>query len=202
MTSADTETGRLGSIRRTAAQRRILVAALDLFADHGVSGTSLQMIADALGVTKAAVYHQFKTKDEIIIAVTEMQLARLEDALEDAEAAEDRPQARELLLNRVIEMAVDQRRMVGIMQSDPVIIRFLAEHKPFQAFLERLYAALIGDDTGPETLVQAAMLSGAIGRAVKHPLVAHLDEATLRSHLLRLTRRLVALPGRGTVQFT
>ena len=90
MTSADTETGRLGSIRRTAAQRRILVAALDLFADHGVSGTSLQMIADALGVTKAAVYHQFKTKDEIIIAVTEMQLARLEDALEDAEAAEDR----------------------------------------------------------------------------------------------------------------
>jgi AcrR family transcriptional regulator len=195
VTSADTETGRLGSIRRTAAQRRILVAALDLFADHGVSGTSLQMIADALGVTKAAVYHQFKTKDEIIIAVTEMQLARLEDALEDAEAAEDRPQARELLLNRVIEMAVDQRRMVGIMQSDPVIIRFLAEHKPFQAFLERLYAALIGDDTGPETLVQAAMLSGAIGSAVKHPLVAHLDEATLRSHLLRPTRRLVALPG-------
>ena len=44
------------------------------------------MIADALGVTKAAVYHQFKTKDEIIIAVTEMQLARLEEPLEEAEA--------------------------------------------------------------------------------------------------------------------
>jgi AcrR family transcriptional regulator len=187
--------GQFGAIPRTATRTRILIAALNLLADHSVSGTSLQMIADALGVTKAAVYHQFKTKDEIIIAVTEMQLARLEDALEDAEAAEDRPQARELLLNRVIEMAVDQRRMVGIMQSDPIIIRFLAEHKPFQAFLERLYAALIGDDTGPETLVQAAMLSGAIGSAVKHPLVAHLDEATLGSHLLRLTRRLVALPG-------
>jgi AcrR family transcriptional regulator len=186
---------RLGSTPRTAAQRRILVAALDLFADHGVSGTSLQMIADAIGVTKAAVYHQFKTKDEIVIATTEMQLARLEGAVEDAEAAEDRPQARELLLDRVIEMAVEQRRMVGVMESDPVIIRFLAEHKPFQAFLERLYAALIGDDTGPQTLVQAAMLSGAIGSAVQHPLVAHLDDATLRSHLLRLTRRLVDLPG-------
>jgi AcrR family transcriptional regulator len=189
-----TGVGPFGSIPRTGAQTRILVAALDLFADHGVSGTSLQMMADALGVTKAAVYHQFKTKDEIIIAVTEMQLARLEDALEDAEAAEDRPQARELLLERVIEMAVEQRRMVGIMQSDPVIIRFLAEHKPFQVFLERLYVALIGDDTGPETLVQAAMLSGAIGSAVKHPLVGGLDDATLRSHLLRLTRRLVDLP--------
>jgi AcrR family transcriptional regulator len=190
-----TDAVRFGAIPRTAAQTRVLLAALDLFADHGVSGTSLQMIADAMGVTKAAVYHQFKTKDEIIIAVTEMQLARLEAAVEDAEAAQDLPQARELLLNRVIEMAVEQRRMVGIMQSDPVIIRFLAEHKPFQAFLERLYAALIGDDTGPETLVQAAMLSGAIGSAVKHPLVAHLDDATLRSHLLRLTRRLIDLPG-------
>jgi AcrR family transcriptional regulator len=30
-----------------------------------VSGTSLQMIAGAMGVTKAAVYHQFKTKEEI-----------------------------------------------------------------------------------------------------------------------------------------
>ena len=185
---------RFGAIPRSAAQNRILVAALDLFADHGVSGTSLQMIADALGVTKAAVYHQFKTKDEIVIAVTEMQLARVEEALEGAEAAEDRPQARELLLERLIEIAVEQRRMVGIMQSDPVIIRFLAEHKPFQAFLGRLYAALMGDDTGPGTSVQATMLSGAIGSAVKHPLVAHLDDATLRSHLLRLTRRLVDLP--------
>jgi AcrR family transcriptional regulator len=186
--------GRFGAIPRTAAQTRILIAALNLFADHGVSGTSLQKMADALGVTKAAVYHQFKSKDEIIIAVTEMQLARLEEALEDAAAAEDRPRARGLLLNRLIEMAVEQRRMVSVMQSDPVIIRFLAEHKPFQAYLERLYAALIGDDTGPETLVQAAMLSGAIGSAVNHPLVSGLDDATLRSHLLRLTRRLVDLP--------
>ena len=193
MTSAETAAQPFSAVPRSEAQTRILVAALDLFADHGVSGTSLQMIAHALGVTKAAVYHQFKTKDEIIVAVTEMQLARLEDALEDAEAAEDQPQARELLLHRVIGLAVEQRRMVGLMQSDPVIIRFLAEHKPFQVFLERLYAALIGDDTGPETLVQAAMLSGAIGSAVKHPLVAGLDDATLRSHLIRLTRRLVDL---------
>jgi AcrR family transcriptional regulator len=108
--------GQIGAIPRSAAQTRILIAALNLFADHGVSGTSLQMIADALGVTKAAVYHQFKTKDEIIIAVTEMQLARLEDVLEDAEATVDRPKARELLLNRVIELAVERRHMVGLMR--------------------------------------------------------------------------------------
>jgi AcrR family transcriptional regulator len=186
--------GRFSSVRRSPAQTRILKAALDLFAEHGVSGTSLQMIADSVGVGKASVYFQFKTKDDLVIAVTEMQLARLEDALEAAEAEKERPRARELLLNAVLDMAVEQRSMVAIMQADPVIIRFLAEHKPFQQFLERLYSALIGDETGPETLVQAAMLSGAIGSAVKHPLVAHLDDDTLRSELLKLTRRLIALP--------
>src|SRR5262245_54518671 len=76
----------LGSIPFTAAQTRIIVAALALFAEHGISGTSLQMIADAIGVTKAAVYHQYNTKDEIILAVAEIVLARLEAAVTAAEA--------------------------------------------------------------------------------------------------------------------
>jgi AcrR family transcriptional regulator len=79
-------TQRLGSTSRTATQARTLNAAMRLFTEQGVGATSYQMIADALGVTKGAIYHQFKTKDEIIIAVAEMELARLEDALEAAEA--------------------------------------------------------------------------------------------------------------------
>ena len=54
-----TATDSLGSASYTAAQTRIIEAALVLFAEHGISGTSLQMIADAIGVTKAAVYHQY-----------------------------------------------------------------------------------------------------------------------------------------------
>ncbi|WP_156763496.1 TetR/AcrR family transcriptional regulator, partial [Mycobacterium scrofulaceum] len=57
-------------VEHSPARTRVLDAALDLFATHGVSGTSLQMIADAVGVTKAAVYHQFRTKEQIVIAVT------------------------------------------------------------------------------------------------------------------------------------
>ena len=50
------------------------------------------MIADAIGVTKAAVYHQFKTKEEIVIAVMETDLVQLEAALDAAEAEHDRSQ--------------------------------------------------------------------------------------------------------------
>lgn len=180
-------------MRRSAAQHRILDAALTLIADYGVGGTSLQMIADAVGVTKAAVYHQFRTKEELVIALTERELGRLDDALEAAEAEESRPRAREVLLSRVIDMAVERRRAASTLQFDPVIIRLLADHEPFQQFLTRLYGVLLGD-AGDEARVRAAMLSGAIGVAVVHPLVADVDDESLRSQLLLLTRRLLALP--------
>ncbi|GJO23242.1 TetR family transcriptional regulator [Mycobacterium marinum] len=177
-------------ITRSAAQVRILDAALGLIAEHGVGGTSLQMIADAVGVTKAAVYHQFKTKEQIVIALTERELGGLEEALEAAEAHDHPSQARELLLDRVIELAVERRGAARTLQFDPVIVRLLAEHQPFQRFIERLYGVLIGD-AGQDTRVLAAMLSGAIAVGVLHPLVADVDDATLRTQLRRITSRLM-----------
>src|SRR5499426_2334591 len=98
-----------GSGSHTAAQTRIIDAALALFAEHGISGTSLQMIANALGVTKAAVYHQYNTKDEIVLAVAQVVLAGLEAAVTAAEAERSRPRAREVLIAAMIDLAVEQR---------------------------------------------------------------------------------------------
>jgi AcrR family transcriptional regulator len=185
---------RLGSVTRTAAQGRILAAALDLFADHGVSGTSLQMIADAIGVTKAAVYHQFKTKEEIVIAVTDMELGTLEDALEAAEAEDDPLRARKVLLTRVIDMAVERRGWVRTLQSDPVIVRLLGDHEPFRQFISRLYGILLDEHDDTEARIAAALFSGAIAGGIVNPLVDDIDDATLRSALIQLTQRMLKLP--------
>lgn len=189
-----TPDGRLEVVPRTPAQTRILTAALALFGEHGVSGTSLQMIADSLGVTKAAVYHKFRTKDEIVFAVTEIQLVPLEQAVREAEGEPDRPRARAILLRKVIDLAVAGRRLVHVLQNDPVIVRLLAEHEPFQQLIDRMYRVVIDEDAGPEARVPAAMLVAAISGAVLHPLVQDLDDDTLRAELLRLTRRLVDAP--------
>jgi AcrR family transcriptional regulator len=190
-----TQEGRkFSAIARTAAQTRVLDAALKLIAERGVSGTSLQMIADEMGVTKAAVYRQFKTKEEIVIAITEREMSRLEDALEAAEAEGRGPRARELLLDRMIDQAVDRRGVVSTLQFDPVIIRLQAEYEPFQRFIERLYAALLGTEAGVQARLHAAMLSSAISVAVMHPLVADVDGETLRVHLKEMTRRMLNLP--------
>ncbi|KBR64674.1 hypothetical protein X425_01307 [Mycobacterium avium XTB13-223] len=171
----------------------MLDAALDLFAANGVSGTSLQMIADAVGITKAAVYHQFRTKEQIVIAVTERELGRLVPALEEAEAHDDGPQARDALLVRVIEMAVRDRRLVRTLQFDPVVVRLLAEHEPFQRFMDRLYRVLLSD-AGLDGRIEAAMFSGALSTAVMHPLVVDIDDETLLDRVTDLSRRLLGLP--------
>ncbi|ORW96679.1 TetR family transcriptional regulator [Mycobacterium sp. IEC1808] len=177
-------------ITRSAAQTRILDAALQLIAEHGVGGTSLQMIADAIGVTKAAVYHQFKTKEQIVIALTERELGGLEEALEAAEAHDHRSTARELLLDRVIDVAVERRGAASTLQFDPVVVRLLGEHEPFQQFIQRLYSVLL-DDPAEDARVSAAVLSGAIAVGVVSPLVADIDDDTLRTQLGRITRRLI-----------
>jgi AcrR family transcriptional regulator len=192
--TAKLPTARLGATPRSEAQLRTLRAALELFADHGVSATSYQMIADAVGVTKGAIYHQFKTKDDLVIAVAELELARLEDALEAAESLDDRDDAREFLLNRVIDHAVDHRRAANTLQFDPVLVRLLADHKPFQRFIERLYGMLVGDEPGPDTQVRLAALTCVVGGTVAHPLVIGLDDSTLRRQLLDTARKIIGLP--------
>jgi AcrR family transcriptional regulator len=182
-----------GRVAPSAAQARIIAAALDLFPRHGVGGTSLQMIADHIGVTKAAVYHQYNTKDEIILAAAETELARLEAVVAAAETERSRTRARDVLLTGMIDLAVESRRTVSTILTDPVIGAFFADHETFRDVMHRLRRILLGDDHGPEARVRVAMLIASTSGAVMHPFVADLDDDTLRAELLRLARRFLGL---------
>jgi len=179
----------------SAAQTRIVDAALDLFADHGVGGTSLQMIADDIGVTKAAVYHQFNTKDEIVLAAAEAELARLAAVIQAAESEPSRTRARDALIIGMVDLAVDHRRTVGTILSDPVIVGFFFEHEEFRDVMHRLRRLLIGNDRGREARLRTVMLMAAISGAVMHPFVVDLDDEMLRTELVRLARRFLGLGG-------
>src|SRR5262245_6060767 len=183
----------LGSASYSAAPSRIIEAALGLFAEHGISGTSLQMIADELGVTKAAVYHQYNTKDEIVLAVTQVVLARLEAAVTAAEAERSRARARALLVAEMVDLAVEQRGMAVVLQRDPVMLRFLESYAPFRRVMAHVNRLLMGGASNPRARVQAATLAAAIAGAVIHPLVLDLDDESLRSQLLKQVRKLLSL---------
>jgi AcrR family transcriptional regulator len=179
----------------SAAQARTVTVALELFSTHGVAGTSLQMIADELGVTKAAVYHQFNTKDQIVLAAAEVELARLDGVIVAAESQSTSRRARTVLIEGIVDLTVERRRTVNTILSDPVVVGFFAEHATWRDVMQRLRRLLIGEDAGPEARVRTTMLVAAISGAATHPFVADLDDDVLRAELLRLARRFLGLPG-------
>jgi AcrR family transcriptional regulator len=58
---------------------RIQQVALELFTEQGYEATSLREIAERLGVTKAALYYHFKTKDDIVASFMEDRAAALDE---------------------------------------------------------------------------------------------------------------------------
>jgi AcrR family transcriptional regulator len=176
--------------RYSAAQRRTTEVALTLFAEHGVGGTSLQMIADALGVTKAAVYHQFQTKDAIVLAVLEVELEPVEEILAAAERRKRTRATRERLLASLVDVVVAHRRSLGTLQSDPILFRLLRDYPPSLGVWTRVFDILLDGETGNAALVRSAVLSAALG-TVAYPFVVDIDDEALRADLYGIMRKLL-----------
>jgi AcrR family transcriptional regulator len=138
----------------------------------------------------AAVYHQFKSKDALVLAVAEVGVAPLQDALDAAEAEPSRVQGRAVLLTGVIDLAVTRRRWVHALQGDPVIVRLLTSYEPLLDLVIRVYSLLLNNESDPTGQVRAAIVTAAIGGAIVNQLVAQLNDATLRAELIEVTRRL------------
>ena len=77
-------------------KQRILDVARDLFTSQGVQRTSLQDIADRLGITKPALYYHFPSRDDLVRSIVQPMLDDGEQFLLDQEARGDAP-VRELV---------------------------------------------------------------------------------------------------------
>lgn len=98
MTAAQPPARRAGRPPTLAAPRdRILAEAAELFAQSGYEGASIADLAKAIGVSKAAIYHYYPTKqdiyDAIIIEVLEGLLSQVTRACEAADGPLARLQA-------------------------------------------------------------------------------------------------------------
>ncbi|GLK78149.1 TetR family transcriptional regulator [Methylopila jiangsuensis] len=85
--------------RAADTRGRIEAAALKLFAEKGVEGTSTREIAKAVGVTEGALYRHFASKDELARALFQNRYARFarEVAAIDAREAPFADKARRLV---------------------------------------------------------------------------------------------------------
>ena len=90
----------------SAVRARLLDAAVRLFAEQGVAGTTVAQIAAPAGVTSAMVHYYFKTKDQLLDAVVAEKLvgefiAFVADAI--ARDASDPLAQAERLVWRIVE---------------------------------------------------------------------------------------------------
>jgi AcrR family transcriptional regulator len=90
-----------------AGQRReqILEAATGLFIEQGYHGLSMRQIAEALGVTKAALYYHFKDKEELFLAVLGAYLEKMEATLNKIQAE---PGSNRERISRLVEHILSQ----------------------------------------------------------------------------------------------
>ncbi len=105
--------------RRSAEIReRLFRAALRLFAEKGFSETTVEDITEAADVGKGTFFNYFPSKDHILLAFGEMQLAKLQQAIEQArETSEPMP---EFLRSLGVRMTQEPTR-------NPAIIRALLQ---------------------------------------------------------------------------
>lgn len=77
-------------LRRSAETReRLFRAALQLFAKKGFAETTVEDITEAADVGKGTFFNYFPSKDHILLAFGEMQLGKLESAVEVARSTKE-----------------------------------------------------------------------------------------------------------------
>ena len=176
----------------TDTRTRLIEAAIGLFTQHSFAGTSLQMIADELGLTKAAIYHHFRTREQLLAAVIEPMLDELRTVVKSAETKHT-PHARaEHMLNGYAALAVRNRGLVAVLATDPSVATVLTDRAEWGKLIMRQLALLADVDPGPAGEVKAAMVFAGMAGAAG-PTWGNLDDDALREHLVDAGRRVLGL---------
>ncbi|HEY9024110.1 MAG TPA: TetR/AcrR family transcriptional regulator [Burkholderiaceae bacterium] len=105
----------------------ILARAAELFANQGYTATSMNEVAAACGVSKAALYHYVRDKRELLFQITAGHVARLEqvvaEVVEATRGLDAEARLRELIAQFVREYA-NARNEHRVLTED---VRFLEE---------------------------------------------------------------------------
>jgi AcrR family transcriptional regulator len=148
----------------TGTRLRILAVSVELFSDRGYAGTSVRDIAEAMGMTKASLYYHFRSKEEILEAVTEPIRSEMAELV--AWSATTPPPAPADLLTRLTGLLSRHAPLLSSVFNDPSAVhRGQLEHArdQFGAFgLALAGAASLAALPAPARLLRARCAIGAV----------------------------------------
>jgi AcrR family transcriptional regulator len=138
---------------------RIQAVALELFTEEGYEKTSLREIAERLGVTKAALYYHFKSKDEIANSFIEDRIKIMDRLVEWAEAQPPTAESRRTLLARYADelFSSDRHSVMRFFEQNQTAIKNFSAGQEMRSRMMRLAELLARPGTSHEARVRAAL---------------------------------------------
>ncbi len=92
----------------------ILTESGRLFVDHGYHGLSMREVAEAVGVSKAALYYHFRDKEDLFMAVLISNLDRIELVINEARQAPTTRLRIEQMVRTIFQRAPEQRAIIRL----------------------------------------------------------------------------------------
>jgi AcrR family transcriptional regulator len=177
----------MAAVRAAQAERTrqaVLDTARALFLEHGFDATSLQLIADTMGVAKANVYYYFRTKIAILEALLEPTVTAIAARLDEAERITDRAARTEFLVSSWVEQVVTAYRTLAPMsRSDPIVRRHDGISRRLDDLSQRGLLLMFGPNPTPAEQAAYWLISdlGVVNRRLDR-----LPDDELRDVLTRL----------------
>src|SRR5216683_716730 len=146
---------------RGDTRERIQAVALELFAEQGYEKTSLREIAERLGVTKAALYYHFKSKEDIVSSLVEDYFGQIDALIEWGRNQPRTAEVRGAVLNRYFGIVEDGSEVFRMMQQNQAALSALAAAKHRSELFRERMDGLVGILSEP-----GAPLAGQVRAAV------------------------------------
>jgi AcrR family transcriptional regulator len=148
--------------------RRIARLALDRFRVGGFVGTSIADLAGALGVSKAAIYYHYRSKDALLHRLTDPLLDAIDACLQDHTTSASTARTPRGLLGAYLTVLLAHREVVPLIASDIAVLNHPSIGPRLRAQNKQLRTLLAAPDTSMAARLRAEAALGAIWR----PLIA------------------------------
>lgn len=165
-------------------RERLLNTAADMFSEQGYAGVSMREIARMMGITQAAIYHHFPSKDDLYVAavtfVFEQQTLEISEQMSTIDGPAERL---ELMISAMLEAMEQDPRFRRIylrelLEGNEQKLAAIAENA-FTAFYEPLYQLMGELAPGSNRQLHILSLAGLIFHHLEaRKLAPHLPHAT------------------------
>jgi AcrR family transcriptional regulator len=145
----------------------ILSRSAALFAEHGYTGTSITMIAEACGVSKALMYHYYSSKDAVLFDLLQDHLQNLVAVVEAAAQSAGKPEEKLFAISAALLEAYRGADAEHQVQISSLKLLPQAEQETLKE-LERKLVVIVSD------AIAAAIPSAAKKRQLLKPLTMSL----------------------------